>query len=219
MKKLAFFLAAIAISSPILATPVQYIYSGQITDIRDYNGTGIDSIIKNGDKFQGSFYYDPEAPLQYLIEPGRGLFAGPSNLSSASTGPVTVSESSGEVQLFDNYNGTDMLFLPVVDNDLTNLPGSLDGYAGVIRVQLYGDIQSMTLPKTLDLGKFGGQFSITGYSSTGAAPSYFSWHVGGSLQSLTAVPEPASPALLLAGVLSMGAIRLTSKSKKFPSDK
>jgi hypothetical protein len=207
MKILAVIFFSLFIPTQSYATPTKYIYSGRITDIRDYNGTDIQHLISYGTPFSGSFYYDSEAPFSYMIEPGRGLFVGPQDLSEATTGVINVSGSSGEVQLFENYSGTgDMLFLPSSDYDLSNLPPSLDGYVAVTRVQLYGPVDNMVLPSSLDLSNYSGTFAITGYSSTAASPSYFSWHVGGYIESLSPVPEPETYAMMLAGLGLVGAM-------------
>ena len=36
----------LAIASPSYAVPIKYVYSGQLTDIRDYNGTGIHDLVR-----------------------------------------------------------------------------------------------------------------------------------------------------------------------------
>jgi len=198
-----------AVAGAASATPTLYSYSGQITDIRDFNGSGVQNIISYGTTFSGTLFYDPAAPFAYMIEPDRALFQGPLGPSTATAGAIHVTGNSAEVQLFDNYNGMDMVFLPSLDYDISDLPLGLEGYVGVIRVQLYGPVNNMTLPETLDTGLFYGTFGITGYSTSAEPPSYFSWHVGGTIDSLTRVqesapvPEPSTILLLGGGIAGL----------------
>jgi hypothetical protein len=187
------------------AVPVRYEYSGVVTELRDYLGTThIADYAALGQRFYGSFYYDADAPFQYFIEPGRALFRGPFDPSTVSIGGLTVEGHSAEVQLFDEYPGyPENVFLPSVDNDLSDLPSSLHGYAAVIRLNFVGAIDAMTLPQTLNLADFPFPwFSITGYSADGQAPGYFAWGVHGYVDTLVAqtVPEPNSLALGLLGL-------------------
>jgi hypothetical protein len=187
------FVAFLTIATVAVAESRQYEYSGYITRVTDYNESGIGNYVTVGDEFHGSFFYDPDAPFRRLIDVGRGLFTGPLDPSTATVGPITIEGTSREVQLFDDFNGfRDMLFLPSRDNDLSDLPSSLNGYAGVIRIQLYANqadniIVNMTLPRSLDLASLCCHFGITGYSTDAEPPAYFSWHARGNITSLELV--------------------------------
>ena len=202
-------------SSAPQAAPVKYTYSGSINDIRDFNGTDIETLIPYQAKFNGSFTYDSAAPFAYMIEPGRAMFSGPHEQLTAQVHSLITSGTGGQTQLFDGYNGPDMLFLSASDYTLENLPGTLSGYA-VTRIQLYGNIESMRLPAKLNLSDFWGLFQLTGYSPTASAPSYFSWHLGGTIDTLQVaeeVPEPSTYSILALGLLCVGVSRLPKRVK------
>ncbi|WP_457446522.1 hypothetical protein [Roseateles sp. P5_E4] len=196
--------AVVSASAPAaMATQTQYAYTGHVTEVRNYTGTAtIKAHASLGDSFSGSFYYDPDAPFQYLIQPGRALFAGPMGANTVTVNDISVSGSSWEVQLFDSYpNYPDNVFLAAVDNDATKLPAGLQGYTTVIRLNFLAPILDMTLPRTLSLTEQPNPwFSITAYSTDGQAPGYFFWGVHGAIDTLTAVPEPGTGQYLLAAI-------------------
>jgi len=194
------------------AEPVRYVYSGVVTEVRDYLGTTqIGDYASLGDRFHGSFYYDADAHFAFFIEPNRAFFGGPQEPNTVTLNALTVSGSSGEVQLFDNYpNYPDNVFLASTDHTLSDLPASLARDVVVTRLNFLGSIENMQLPRTLSLAEFPFPwFSITGYSSVAPGPGNFAWGVHGYLDRLDAVtstvPEPSSAALaLLALVVGVG---------------
>lgn len=192
--------AWVVASSAAMAVPTEYVYTGHVTEVRNYTGTSaIGAHASLGDVFTGSFFYDPDAPFQYLIEPGRALFGGPMAPNTVKVNDIIVTGSSWEVQLFDNYpNYPDNVFLAAVDNDTAKLPIGLQGYTTVIRLNFLAPISGMTLPRSLSLEEQPKPwFSITGYSTEGQAPGYFFWGVHGVLDSLSPVPEPKTVNTLL----------------------
>lgn len=210
MKKL--LVAAWSVVSTVAtALPIQYVYTGHVTEVRNYTGTAdIGAQASLGDTFAGSFYYDADAPFGRFIEPQRGLFDGPAAPNTVKINDIVVTGSSREVQLFDGYpNYPDNVFLAAVDNDTNKLPVGLQGYTTVIRLNFLAPITDMTLPRSLSLTEQPNPwFSITAYSTDGQAPGYFFWGVHGVLDTLSPVPEVSSSYALLIGLpLLVAAIR------------
>lgn len=221
MNKLLLSIIVATSAAPAMAAPTQYVYTGHVTEVRNYTGTAnIEAHAGLGDSFSGSFFYDPNAPFQYMIEPGRGLFAGPMGTNTVTVNDISVSGSSREVQLFDSYpNYPDNVFLAAVDNAPSKLPAGLQGYTTVIRLNFLVPILDMTLPSTLSLTEQPNPwFSITAYSTDGQAPGYFFWGVHGAIDTLTAVPELGTSQYLLAAIPLLALVALRQRRTAYRRD-
>ena len=79
------------------------------------------------------------------------------------------------------------------------------------------------MPDKLSLNNFPGFIGITGYSSSAAAPSFYSWHIGGnitSLESVAAVPETSTWMMLILGFAMVGfALRKRNSSQTAMKEK
>ena len=195
-----FLMAMVAFSSESRAAQI-YNYSGTITDVRDFNGTGIEGYIPFGTVFSGSFTYDP-TPTFFFDNGDRGVFEAPLDPVLTTVGDYQFQSLSNQLQIGNGTPG--IYFLSSRLSDFTGLPPSIAGSVIVTRIQLYGNIENYVLPNKLSLSNFPGFIGITGYSSSAAAPSFFSWHIGGnitSLESVAAVPETSTWMMLILGLL------------------
>ena len=202
-----------------IAMPIKYAYSGVVTEVRDYTGRSeVGSYASTGDRFSGSFFYDAGAQFAYLIEPNRGFFVGPADGHTVSVNGITVTGSSGEVQLFDEYAGyPDNLFLASTQRAQDSLPTPLRGYVSVIRLNFLQEIENMTLPSSLSLDASPYPwFSVTGYSADAPGPGNFSWGVHGYVDSLSvsSVPEPNTGLLVVLAVITAVAVGSHGRSAR-----
>ena len=199
-------LAALTLIGSANASTIHYRFTGTINDVRDYTGTtGVAGYIPYGTSFTGTFDYDPDAALSYLVDANRGVFAAPSTPTSTQIGNYTFDKGTNQLQLLNGNPG--LYFLSSDQTDFSDLPASMGGFGITTRIQLYGSVANLTLPRTLNLTTFPGFIGITGYSAAGAPPSYFAWHVAGDLSSLeliNGVPEPATWCMMLVGFGAMG---------------
>lgn len=209
-----FLIALVAICSECRAAQI-YNFSGIITDVRDFNGTGIETYIPYGTAFSGSFTYDP-IPDFFYEGATRGVFAASPDPVSALVGDYRFLSTNNQLQIGNGTPG--IYFLSSNLNDFAGLPPSLAGYTIVTRIQLYGNIENYALPETLTLNNFPGFIGITGYSASASAPSFFSWHIAGnitSLEAVGAVPEPTTWTMLIIGFAMIGFVLRNRQSLQF----
>ena len=206
--------ALMGLSSGAIAQTV-YNFTGAIDDIRDFGGVGSSttSQFTYGDLFTGSLSYDAGSPYVYTIQPNRDLYSGSSDPFTATIADYTVSGTSGELQLFDNYDGYDMVFISSLVGIISpELLGNAN--RAVLRLQLRDSSQTAVngaLPTSLNLDEYNAQryFGLTGYASDGS----FVWSLAGTISSLSAVsavPETSTWGMMLLG---FGAIGLSMRRK------
>lgn len=206
MIKTILLISCLFLSAGAEAETTRYRFGGTINDVRDFIDTGVESYIPFGTAFTGTFDYDPDSPFGIMVTPTRANYATPLTPVSTTIGAYTFNRGTNSLQI-DNGN-PGLFFLSSNQSDFSGLPASMGGYTIVTRIQLYGEIANFTLPRTLDLTNFPGFIGITGYSTAGATPSNFAWHVAGnvsSLEAMTGVPEPSMWAMMVAGFGLMGA--------------
>ena len=198
-----------------------YSFNGTINDIRNFDGVGSSatSLFSYGDPFSGYLSYDASAPYAYSIQPNRDLYIGYTDPFSVTIAGFTVSGTSREIQLFDDYDGYDMVFI-------SSLVGSVspelfgNAASAVLRFQLRDASQTAVngaLPSSLSLDDYNAQrhFGLTGYASNGS----FVWHLAGDISNLSvisAVPEPATWAMMLFGFGAVG-VALRRRKRALPS--
>lgn len=201
MKLAGLALTAILLCSTKASFAQEYRFSGTINDVRDFNNTGVASIIPLGTAFSGSFFYDPSAAVvESNVNGGRSLLVPPVGAVTTSISGLTFESTDNQLQIGSGSPG--IFFLSSTMTSFSGLPDSLTGFAVVTRIQLYGNISASQLPATLSLSDLPGFIAITGYSTTASSPSYFSYNVGGNLSSLApipSVPEPATWLMIIGG--------------------
>lgn len=195
-KKLPALLSGLLVSSAAMATTQTYAISGVMTDIRK-DGAGI----IYGTPFSATYTHSDSAQIGSLIEPGRIAFSGGDFTISAGSLNL-ASHAPTELQVFDSwsslvggYNNDDGFFVSSWVYDVT------PGVSYLIQFDLWnfdgttlGSLSVPSQPQFLQLSD-NGRFWIRRFADgleTGLAQ--------GGLQTISAIPEPTSAGLLLAGI-------------------
>lgn len=199
LKSLALLLSSLLFAASAAAAPQTYSFSGVLTDIRN-DGAGLSF----GTPFMASYTHDDTAQAGSVIEPGRIVFSG--GAFSISAGTLALSSGAAtELQVFNDWTNTtggydndDGFFVSAWIYDYT--PGT----SYLIQFDLWdftgATLDSLSMPSQdqfLQLANYG-RFWIRRFEGgveTGLAQ--------GGLQTVSAVPAPASMYLVLAAGVAL----------------
>ena len=207
--------ALVAVGGNVNAALVQFDFSGSATSVPDPFNDFAGSV-NVGDSFVGSFAYDLGTPdIQPLAELGYYLQSPvTTGVFSASVGLLTFQLKPGTDFGVTVLNGsTDELFISGTLLDSTghqwHTELKLEHSPGAT-----GPFSDDSLPASLDLANFNVAVSFRLLSESPSQAGLYPDSFWGGLETLTAVPEPSSAFLTIAGLVGLVAVVRRQRHKK-----
>jgi len=197
LRRFALGLVALGVAGagqPARAVMVRFDFSGEIDWVADtYDIFG--GSIHPGDPFTGSYVFDSTIPDSLPLDPEQGQYESPTSLMTVSMSDLTLTAAGGDCIIgIRNLEGYDELYLKASSFESPDLHIS---EVGVCLIDRTGTaLASDGLPLwPLDVNAFQErQFGVIGESH---AAEWFK--IGGTVTSLTFVPEPDGLVVLVLG--------------------